>query len=486
MEDFNLLKVAKKSMGGFFALTTRTFFIQILSIFSSFLLTIFLTRETYGEYFIASSVVVFLNYFQDIGLAGSLIQKKEKLTLDELRTTFTVQQGLVILLIIIFLIFSPSIVHFYHLDSSGQFLFYALLIAFFLSSLKTIPTVILERNLDFKKLIIPEIIEAVLYNSVVIILAIAGFGINSFTIAILLRSIVGLIAIYVVQPWKIGIAFNINILKSLAHFGIPFQANSILALFKDNLIILYIGKMLPYSEVGLIGFAEKLAFLPLRLIMDNVIKVTFPSYSRLQHDSASLKVVIEKSLFLVSLFIFPVAVCIMLFAHDFIHYIPIARYHKWEPATVAIAFFSLNALIASLTVPITNMLNAIGKVKISLYFMILLTVVMWIATPLSIKFFGYNGVPFASALVACCLLFVIPFVKKEVKFSFINSIKKQLLAALLLACFILLTRSIVTSFPMLIMEAFVAVIFYILMIYILAKNELMKTMSFLLASIREK
>jgi len=95
-------------------------------------------------------MVNFLVYFADIGLAASLIQKKEKVTEDDLRTTFTVQQVLVLTLITLLFVFSKKITAFYQLDSSGLYLLYALGISFLLSALKTIPSVLLERNLKFE------------------------------------------------------------------------------------------------------------------------------------------------------------------------------------------------------------------------------------------------------------------------------------------------------------------------------------------------
>jgi O-antigen/teichoic acid export membrane protein len=69
--------------------------------------------------------------------------------------------------------------------------------------------------------------------------------------------------------------------------------------------------VLPFAQVGYIGFAEKWAYMPLRLIMDNVIRIAFPSMSRLQHDKEAMKIAIEKSLFIVTFFIFPTVVAII-------------------------------------------------------------------------------------------------------------------------------------------------------------------------------
>ncbi len=198
MEDFDLQIIATKSVRGIFALISRSFLVQIMTIVSNFILTIYLEPSMFGIFFVVSAINVFLAYFQDIGLAALIIQKREDPTLDELRTTFTIQQILVFSIVIPVFIFSPFLGKFFHLNQEGLYVLYAYLISFILSSLKTIPTVLLERRLEFQKLVIPQIAEGLVYSLALIIFAVMGYGVNTFTIAILLRSIVGLPIVYVI------------------------------------------------------------------------------------------------------------------------------------------------------------------------------------------------------------------------------------------------------------------------------------------------
>src|SRR5207248_1159277 len=125
-------------------------------------------------FIIVSSVINFLQYFSDIGLAAALVQKKDELTDEELKTTFTVQQSLVLTAVVIVFATTPIIRSWQKLDDASVFLLWALALSFFLSSLKTIPSVLLERRLDFGKLVIPQITETLLFNLVVVFLAWKG------------------------------------------------------------------------------------------------------------------------------------------------------------------------------------------------------------------------------------------------------------------------------------------------------------------------
>lgn len=471
MEELDIGVVRKRSVSGVFALVSRTFTIQIIGLAANFLLTIYLSPSVFGVFFVVSAAIAFLSYFSDIGLAAALIQKKEKPSEIQLRTTFTIQQVLVIFLVLIALVLSNKIGSFYKLDQAGILLFQALVIAFFLSSLKTIPSIILERNLRFEKLVIPQIVENLFFNITAVILAVKGFGITSFTIAVLARGLSGVLAMYIISPWRIRFGFSKDAVAQLVSFGIPFQTNSLLALVKDDLLIAYLGKVLPISQVGYIGFAQKWALMPIRLIMDNVIRVTFPSFSRLQSNKDVLRKAVEKSIFAACLFIFPALAGLVVLAPYFINIIP--KYTKWEPALISLTFFSMNAALSSISTPLTNALNAVGKITITLYLMILWTAATWILTPIAIIFFGFNGVSIASALIATSLVLVIYLVKKHIDFSLYRTVSYPFLATLIMGIVLYFASQVlINNLFTLILMIIVGGILYFGIMILLARQEL--------------
>jgi len=472
MEEIDIAVITKRSIHGVFALTSRTFVIQIVSFLANFLLTIFLSPAIFGVYFVVSAAIAFLSYFSDIGLAAALIQKKEAITRQDLVTTFTLQQILVITVVLIALLLSNFVGSFYHLEKEGTILFQALAVAFFLSSLKTIPSIILERNLHFEKLVIPQIVETFFFSVVVVVLAMKGFGVYSFTYAVLARGISGVIAIYIISPWRPGLGFSKDSARRLLSFGIPFQLNSFLALVKDDLFIAYLGKALPLAQVGFIGFAQKWAYAPLRLIMDNVIRVTFPSFSRLQHETEVLEKAIEKSIFAACFLIFPALVGLVALSPYFIHLIP--KYLKWEPAILSLAFFAITAALSSISTPLTNALNAIGKIKVSLYLMVFWTIATWVLTPIFIIFFGFNGVAIASSLIASSVVLVVYLTKKYVKFNVFAATMYPFLAAAIMGVAVyFLSPILVKSLISLVFMICMGAVLYFLCIFLFARNEVL-------------
>ncbi len=420
MQDVDIALIKKRSLTGVVALTSRTFILQVVAFIATFLLTIFLSPQIFGIFYVVSAIINFLGYFADIGLAAALIQKKEELTHEDLATTFTIQQILVGTAVTLAFIFSGPLAGFYQLDGSGLWLLRALIVSFFLSSLKTIPSILLERKLQFNKLIVPQILETLGFYIVAVWLAWGGYGIVSFTWAVLTRAIVGLVAMYVVSPWRMTFHISRNVANRLLKFGVPFQLNGFIALLKDDLLTVFLGKILPFADVGYIGWAKKWAEVPLRLIMDSVIRVTFPAFSRLQESRQHLRKAIEKTLFGLSLTMFPISVGLLFFVEPLIGIIP--KYAKWEPALMAFYLLTITAIFAGLTTPLTNALNAIGRIKVTLGLMVMWTALTWGLTLTFVRIYGFNGVPMAFLLVSTTIIVVVALVKREVDFSFGKSV----------------------------------------------------------------
>lgn len=439
-DEINVNTVKTRAVRGIVILTGRTFFLQAVALVAQLFLFAYLGRYEFGVFAIVSAIINFLVYFSDIGLGAALIQKKEKPVETDLRTTFTVQQLLVLILIALVFVFSPLIAARYSLSKEGLGLLYALSLSLLLSSLKSIPSVLLERKLEFTKLVFPQILEQIVYYLVLVILAMKGMGLTSFTYAVLARGVTGLIAIYILQPWVPGIAISVKTLKNLFKFGVPYQINTFLATFKDDGITLVLGGILGPVGVGVLSFAQKLARIPLTFFMDTVTRVTFPAFSRMQEAKDELERSVTRSIFFICFLVFPSLVGISLLAPILVRVVP--RYNQWIPALVPLIFISVNFLFAAGTTQLTNLLNAIGKIKITFYLMIMWTILSWALVPVLAIKFGVVGASIGYSLVGASSIIAIAVARRYVKFSLINSMIKPLIGSVIMGAILILVRGL--------------------------------------------
>lgn len=436
--EISLEEVKKRTISGIVAIMGRGFFLNLVAQVSQFFLLAILTVEQMGVFWVVSAAVGFLIFFSDIGLAAALIQKKQKPTREDLRTTFTIQQGLVVALLITLYFAAPFIQRTYGLSQEGVLLLYALGISLLLSSLKSIPSVLLERKLAFGRFILPDILESLVFSISVVIFASQGLGIRSFTYAVVLRSIVGLVAMYILQPWMPGIAFSMPALKDLVKFGIPYQFNTLLAVIKDRGATLAIGAVVGTQGVGFLGTAERASQVPLRLFMDPTTKVTFPAFARMQGNGRELARSVTKALLFVTFFVYPSVVGLWLLAPVIIDVLP--QYQKWEPSLIPLGFMTASVLFAAPTTLLTNLLMAIGKIKTVSKLLVMWTVLTVLLVPGLGALYGINGAAAGHALVSSTSVIAIYIAKKHVNFSLTDSLLRTAVSTVLMGALVLVLR----------------------------------------------
>lgn len=465
----DIKRVNKKLISGFLTLSFRKAILLAISFATiNLVLARILPVPVIGIFNIANSILAFFGYFSDIGLAAALIQKKE-ITIHDLKTTFTIQEILAFIITALLLIFAPNFAQFYDLGDSGTLLIRALAIGFFLASLKVIPSVLLERDLNFGKLVWVEVVETLIFNGVLIYLVYQNYGVTSFSIAVLFRAVIGTGLINLISPWKISIGFEKQAFKSLISFGLPFQAYSLLALLKDRLVPLVVARIVGSTGVGLVTWAQSITFLSLE-VMNIVSRILFPAFSRLQHDKKNLEKTLEKSLFFTSLMFYPLLFGLLAIAPFLIQYIVS---EKWKNALPLIYLFGIGAFWANLSSPFTNFLNAIGKVKTTLKLMVMWTVLEWILTPIFTIRFGFLGVGFASAVISLTSIIPIIIIKKIVKVEILKNIWTGLTSAFLMFIFAsvwshFFVKDIVSLIIVIIFSALV----YFGLIYVLAGDKI--------------
>jgi O-antigen/teichoic acid export membrane protein len=441
MAEIDIQTISKKAVRGAFSLTLRRAALLGLNFITiNLILAKILPVSTIGVFNIANSVLAFFTFFSDIGLAAALIRKKE-LTHDDLKTTFTIQEALAVAITIVVWFLSPYLVTIYQMPQESVWLVRALAVGFLLTSFKVIPSVLLERDLNFGKLVWVEVLETLVFNVSLIVLSMNNFGVTAFSWSVIARSSIGVVIIYLIAPWNLAVGFSKAAAKELLEFGVPFQLNSMLALLKDRLVPLVIARIVGSLGVGYITWGQSIAVLPLE-VMFIMTRVTFPAFSRLQDDKVALKHTLEKAVFATGLFLYPALFGILALAPSLVHHVVS---NKWLPALPLIYLFSINTFWAMLSTLFTNFLNAIGKIGITLKLMVMWTVLEWILAPILTIKFGFIGMGFDVALISFTSIIPIIIVRRYIKVEIFTNIWPSLLSASLMGVILFFISSLVVS-----------------------------------------
>ncbi len=458
----------KKAIRGVFTLTGRRVLLKVIDTVGIIYLARLLSQESFGIFGIISFVVfTFLSFFSDVGFGAALIQK-ENVSDDDLRTTFTVQQLLVTILLVVSWLASPWIASFYNLGLQGIWLVRILSLSLFMTSFKTVPSILLERSLRFELLVIPEIIETVTYNVIAVFMAYHGYGVWSLVIAVLARAALGAIALNVISPWKIGWRLNRTSVHELLHFGVPYQLNSVLALIKDNLTPTIIALWYGPAAVAFVNLAQNISSRPMEL-STIVSRITFPTYSRIQGDKERLKRWIEKSIHLMSVLYFPAIVGLLVTARPILTYLYADKSDKWLPALPVLLWFLASAIPVMITTTYTNAIYATGHPKVVLSLMVLYTALTWgIGLPL-IHLIGYQGIAITVFVITYLTYpLVLLALRQIVRVNTLSNTIRPLISSAVMGGLVwIFTRTFVHDLLTLFVAIFLGLLSYSCILYIL-------------------
>ncbi len=469
--EIDVADLKKKSVIGAMSYFATTLALNGVALVANFLLMAFLTPADFGIYGVVVQINAILVFFSDVGLASSLIQKNEQPNDDDYHTVFWTQQILSWVIFLIAGVIAVSGVVAEKTGVAGNWILMALALSFPLATLKTVSSIKLSRKMEFHKLVIPQIFEQIFYNGVLILMAWKGAGVMAYVYAILARSLVGVIVIHIIQPYWPKWRFDKKSFGKTIKFGLKFQANDLLARIKDNLFYLVVGWSLPSNQFGYISWAKNWSMYPYNLTVQNIMNITFPTFSRLQDRVDLLKKAIEKSVFFITLAIFPILAGMVTFIGPLTVVVP--SYAKWQTAVPSFVLFTLAIAWSAVSSPLTNTLNATGRINKTLKLMVFWTVLTWALTfPLMWKL-GYQGVAWSAFIISWTSFIPVIMVKKFTHCRLWENVWRQLLAAVVMAVFALVLRDYwVKNIWSLIMGSGLSGVVYVLALLIIGRKKI--------------
>ena len=153
---------------------------------------------------------------------------------------------------------------------------------------------------------------------------------------------------------------------------------------------------------------------------------------------------------------------------------------------MSLSFFAINAGLSSISTPLTNALNAIGKIKVTLYLMVFWTVATWIMTPLFIYFYGFNGVAIASAIISFSVVGVVYLAKKYINFDIFKVTSGPFMATLFMSVIVyFLSPFIIKNIFTFLLMTVIGVILYFGAVFILAKKQILTDIALVRENIKK-
>lgn len=309
------------------------------------LLSRWLSTDLYGLFAATLAFQASLVIIADAGLGPALIQRRHEPAPSELAGLFTLQLGLFVAIALAVWVLAPWIQARAGLPQGSTGLVRALAAVLVLSAFRSIPALMLERELRLDAIAIAETSGVIVYQLTLLVLVYLGFGITSLVIALAVRYTADLLLILYFRPWRPRLTHNVRPLWPYVRFGLNMQGVRLLALARDQLPLLLLVPLLGAASAGYWGWA--LAYVGIPVYLSRVIdRVMFPAYARAQHDRTLLGALIAKALWLNFLVGAPLLAGLVLFA---VPVVPLIYGATWVPAIPIVVLLAPNMLAGFVT-----------------------------------------------------------------------------------------------------------------------------------------
>jgi teichuronic acid exporter len=389
-------EVRSRALTGIKALGARTLASVLLRMVSSLTLAHLLFPHDYGVFGIASYITGLGLFLSDVGLGGALVRQSREPSRDETFSVFCSQQAITALVVFAVIATAPMLEHLYHLSGSATLLLHVMAFGLFLSSMRVVPMMALERSLKFPLVARCELIQNIAQTTGTITLALLHTGPWALAGGGLIGGTTGLICVWAASPWRPQGRFQWPIVVRLARFGLPFQLNALVPTIIGGWMPLVVGRLLGVAAVGLVGWATNIASVPM-MFSGILNRVAFPAYSRLQSDPAALSHYVTTSLRRLSTvlcLLVPLMVIVCPVA------IPLIFGKRWLLAIPLVQWFSVEIVLLTLNGILCAVQNATGFPGDRLGVALGTGLMRWGVGYAAIRWFGLRGIGPATCFVS--------------------------------------------------------------------------------------
>jgi O-antigen/teichoic acid export membrane protein len=259
---------------------------------------------------------------------------------------------------------------------------------FIISSFRTVPMAMLQRDLNFRALALVDGMQALTQASVAVLCAYLGFRFW----ALVLGAIAGSTVATLVVLWKRRCPYawpRLSVIGGAFLYGRRILGAQVAWYVVANADFVIIGRILGQAAVGVYSLVFSIAATPVEKITSLVSRVAFPMFSRVQGDHPALRRYLLTLTEGLALACFPLAIGLALEADRFV---PVVLGAKWLSATRPLMLLAVLGAVRSIQPLIPQVLNVIGGVRFAMYNGVLMGVVAPIAFYFGAKQAGLVGV----------------------------------------------------------------------------------------------
>jgi O-antigen/teichoic acid export membrane protein len=367
---------------------------KVLVLVTMAVLARLLSPEQFGIVGFATLVTAYLSVLKDLGLGAAVIQRQEDVE-ESAQTVFVLNLLIGAVLTSVTYFAAPLVASFFR-EPLVTPLLRVLGFTFILESLGSMHVVLLKRNLDFRRKLVPDVGQSIVKGVVAISTAATGFGVWALVWGHLAGVLAFVLLSWIVIPWRPTWQVQRRLIPPLARFGAPLIVTDIQYAIWSNLDYVVVGRLLGDAALGLYTLAYRLPELLVHSVWRVLAQAVFPVFSRLQSDLAALRKGFLATIRYTQLAIVPLCVGLFVTAEPAV---AVIFGDQWQAVVPVLQIMAVFSLIASIGVNAGDVYKAIGRPGI-LAKLAILELLLLVPALLYGARYGVVGVAWAHAIVA--------------------------------------------------------------------------------------
>ncbi|MBD2435659.1 lipopolysaccharide biosynthesis protein [Nostoc sp. FACHB-110] len=353
---------------------------QVISIGVFLVLARLLGPQTFGLVALSTIFLNFLQIFLDQGLSQAIVQRQD-LEKEHLDTAFWTNLGVSTLAAILSIACAGLIADLFKEPQITQII-RCLSLGFIISGFSSVQEAIFQRKLAFKSLALRSLLAGIIGGVVGVVLALMGFGVWSLVGQQLTNSLAQVLVLWWVSDWRPGFRFSPKHFQELFSFGVNVMGMNLFNFLNRRSDDLLIGYFLGSTALGYYSVAYRLLLNLTQLLTIVIVKVSLPTFSRLQAEPERLRNALYKGIQFTSLITFPGFLATVVLAPEIV---VVIFGEKWIPSIPVMQVLNMIGVLYAYFYFNTPVMMAVGKPYWKLALDILQAITNVIVFALSVK-----------------------------------------------------------------------------------------------------
>lgn len=469
------MSLGQRTAKGIFWAYATYFGGRILTLISTAILARLLIPEDFGLIGFSLVLMAFIEVSRGFGINEALIYISDEVD-EAANTAFWLNVGIGFLQTIFLVLLAPLATTFFD-DPRIIDVVRVMALTFIFNGLGQTHDALLQKELEFQRRFIPDLLSNIIKGVTSIVLALMGLGLWSLVIGHLVGAAARTVSKWYVLRWFPKWAFSLKRARELWDYGFYILAFEMLNIALEQADQALIGSLLGAVQLGYYTVAAKIPEMVIANFSIVLTRVIFPTFAKMKDDLEQLTAGFLRTTQYTAFVTIPAGIGMASVARELVL---VFFGDQWEPAILLLQVLALLGMMATLPWSAGDVLKALGRPDISTKMLLFeacytFPLIVILVSQYRVAVMASFANLISLTITAFFRLGVISYYLKLDPRVFVKIFRSPFLSALVMSMVITLWRTVAQDLPMvliLLVSILLGALVYSVMMWFLERDTL--------------